>query len=117
MTANENFVCNEDSLYNRSQSTDKSLLTSLLPVSAIWQYAICGVTATWLNEINMKNYLDLVQGKFVKFHDTFLEMQQLESTEHLHAVVYHFDTLASSFSKSQIYIYSNVFSAVKVDTA
>lgn len=71
----------------------------------------------WLNEINMKNCLDLVQGKFVKFHGTFFEMLQLESTEHLHAVVYHFDMLASSFSKSQIYIYSNVFSAVKVDTA
>lgn len=45
------------------------------------------------------------------------EMPQLQSSEHLHAVVYHFDTLASSFSKSQIYIYSNVFSALKVDTA
>lgn len=46
------------------------------------------------------------------------EMLQLVSIEHLHAVVvYHFDMLASSFSKSQIYIYSNVFIAVKVDTA
>lgn len=55
--------------------------------------------------------------KFVRFHATFFDMLDLQSGEHLHAVVYHFDTLASSFSKSQIYIYSNVFSAVKVDTA
>lgn len=46
---------NDDSLYNRSQSTDKSLLTSLLPVSTVWQYAICGVTATSIDEMNMKN--------------------------------------------------------------
>lgn len=63
MMENENFaVCNEDSLYNESQYKDKSLLTSLLPVSAIRQYAIRGATAASVNEINMENNLDLVQG-------------------------------------------------------
>lgn len=52
-----------------------------------------------------------------KIQRHIFEMLQLESTEHLHAVVYHFDMLASSFSKSQIYIYSNVFGAPKFDTA
>jgi len=41
------------------------------------------------------------------------DMLELQSAQYLHSVVYHFDMLASS----QIYIYSNVFSAVKVDTA
>lgn len=65
----------------------------------------------------MKHISDLEVCKKKKFHTTFFEMQELQSTKHLHAVVYHFDVLASSFSKSQIYIYSNVFSAVKADTA
>lgn len=71
----------------------------------------------------MKNNLDLVRGEVWKKNKNstsrfFMRMLQLENVrKHLHAVVYHSDTLASSFSKSQIYIYSNVFSAVKVDTA
>lgn len=52
-----------------------------------------------------------------KIPQHIFEMLQLGITEHLHAVVNHFDMLAASFSISQIYIYSNVFSAAKVDTA
>lgn len=44
-------------------------------------------------------------------------MPRLEITEHLHAVVNHFDMSASSLSTSQTYIYSNAFGALKVDTA
>lgn len=70
-----------------------------------------------MNDINIKKLFRFGARKFVKTPGHIFEMLQLQSTEHLHAVVYHFDKLASSFSKSQIYIYSNVFSAVKVDTA
>lgn len=119
MIANENLACNEDSLYNRAQSGDKSLLTSLPPVSAAWQYAICGVTAIWTNgNYHEKQFKCGGVWKFAKFHSRFLgKCSGSKGAEHLHAVVYHFDTSASSFSKSQIYIYSNVLSAVKVDTA
>lgn len=68
----------------------------------------------------MKIFFRFGAGKFffLLFHTTHIfGVLELQSAEHLHAVVYYFDVLASSFSKSQIYIYSNVFSAVKVDTA
>lgn len=43
-----------------SAQEKNSPLTSLLPVTVIWQYAKCG--ATRMNEINMKNNLDLTHG-------------------------------------------------------
>lgn len=49
MMENENFCCNEDSLYKRNQGTEKALLTSLLPVSSKRHNAICGVTTTGIN--------------------------------------------------------------------
>lgn len=59
--ANENFAMKTVQTI-RSLRTDKSLLTSLLPVSAMWQYAICGATEIWMNEINMRNNFDLAHG-------------------------------------------------------
>lgn len=45
---------------------------------------------------------------FFKFHSTFFERLQLEITRHLHGVVNHSDTLASSFSISNLHLFKCV---------
>lgn len=79
------------------------------PVNRAPLRAICAVTASIKNGINARGTFQprpRFSAVFFKIpQHTFFERLRLEITEHLHGVVNHSDTLASSFSISNLHLF------------